>query len=103
MDQVVETRPERILQEIPGPRRSFEAEHGATDETPLLATLPPSDRQRRMAFAIVGFFVAAFLITIPYANTPLRRLDAWIPAFTSALVITDLITSALLFSQFSIA
>jgi signal transduction histidine kinase len=103
MDQVVETRPERILQEIPGPRRSFEAEHGATDETPLLATLPPSDRQRRMAFAIVGFFAAAFLITIPYANTPLRRLDAWIPAFTSALVITDLITSALLFSQFSIA
>jgi signal transduction histidine kinase len=103
MERVVETRPHRILQETAQRRRPFEAEHGATDETPLLATLPPSDRQRRIAFAIVGFFVAAFLITIPYANTPLRRLDAWIPAFTSALVITDLITSALLFSQFSIA
>jgi signal transduction histidine kinase len=103
MDQVVETRTERILQEIPGSRRSFQAEHGAADETPLLATLPPSDRQRRIAFAIVGLFVTVFLITIPFANTPLRRLDAWIPAFTSALVITDLITSALLFSQFSIA
>jgi signal transduction histidine kinase len=103
MDQVVETRPERILQEIPRSRLSFEAEHGAADETPLLATLPPSDRQRRIAFAIVGLFVTVFLITIPFANTPLRRLDAWIPAFTSALVITDLITSALLFSQFSIA
>ena len=103
MDQVVKTRPERILQEIPRSRLSFEAEHGAADETPLLATLPPSDRQRRIAFAIVGLFVTVFLITIPFANTPLRRLDAWIPAFTSALVITDLITSALLFSQFSIA
>jgi signal transduction histidine kinase len=103
MDQVVEMRPERVLQESPGSRRSFEVEHGAIDETPLLATLPPSDRQRRIAFAIVGFFVGAFLITLPFANTPLQRLDAWIPAFTSALVITDLITSALLFSQFSIA
>jgi signal transduction histidine kinase len=100
MDQVVETRPEPVL---PRSRRSFEAEHGAIDETPLLATLPPSDRQRRIAFAIVAFFVGAFLITLPFANTPLWRLDAWIPAFTSALVITDLITSSLLFSQFSIA
>ncbi len=80
------------------------AEHGTTDEPPLLlATLPPSDRQRRMAFAIVASFVVAFLITVPFAYMPLPRLDAWIPAFTSAVVITDLITSALLFSQFSIA
>jgi len=79
-------------------------EHGTTDESPLLlATLPPSDRQRRMAFAIVASFVVAFLITAPFAYMPLPRLDAWIPAFTSAIVITDLITSALLFSQFSIA
>ena len=103
MDQVVESRPERVLQELPWSPRSFEAEHGASSETPLLATLPPSDRQRRLAFAIVGFFVGVFLLATPFANTPLRRLDAWIPAFTSALVITDLITSALLFSQFSIA
>src|SRR5438874_646693 len=56
-----------------------------------------------MAFAIVASFVVAFLITVPFAYTPLPRLDAWIPAFTSAVVVTDLITSALLFSQFSIA
>jgi signal transduction histidine kinase len=79
------------------------AEHGRTDETPLLlATLPPSGRQRRLAFAIVAFFVVIFLITIPFAYTQLPRLDAWIPAFGSVLIITDLITSALLFSQFSI-
>jgi signal transduction histidine kinase len=55
-----------------------------------------------MAFAIVASFVVAFLITVPFAYMPLPRLDAWIPAFTSAVIITDLITSALLFSQFSI-
>jgi signal transduction histidine kinase len=102
MERVVEARPERTLQEIPRRRRPFEAEQGTTDEAPLLATLAPSDRQRRMAFAIVASFVVALLITVPFAYTPLPRLDAWIPGFTSAVVITDLITSALLFSQFSI-
>jgi signal transduction histidine kinase len=78
-------------------------EHTTNDETPLLlATMPPSDRQRRMAFAIVASFVGVFLITIPFAYTPLPRLDAWIPASGSVLIITDFITSALLFSQFSI-
>jgi len=69
----------------------------------LLANLPPSDGHRRLAYAIVAIFVLAFVITTPFANTPLPRLDAWIPGFTSALVINDLITSALLFSQFAIA
>ena len=68
----------------------------------LLATLPPPSAQTRAAFAIIAIFIAAFAITVPFASTPLPRLDAWIPAFTTALVITDLITAALLFSQYSI-
>jgi signal transduction histidine kinase len=76
----------------------------ASGELPLLlANLPPSDRQRRLAFAIVAIFVVAFAITVPFAHTPLPRLDAWIPVFTAALVINDFITAALLLSQFSIA
>src|SRR5450432_1269158 len=78
--------------------------HATTVEQPLLlATLPPSDRQRQLAFAIITIFVAAFAITVPFAHTPLPRLDAWIPIFATALVINDFITAALLFSQFSIA
>lgn len=76
---------------------------GTTDEYPLLlANLPPSDRQRRLAFAIVAAFVVAFVITVPFATAPLPRFVAWVPAFTTALIINDLITSTLLFSQFSI-
>jgi signal transduction histidine kinase len=79
------------------------AEHGTADEQPLLlATLPPSDGQRKLAFAVIAIFGLAFAITVPFAHTPLPRLDAWLPAFMSALVINDFITSALLFSQFAI-
>ena len=75
-----------------------------TDETPLLlSTLAPSDRQRRAAYGICAAFLVAFAITVPFAYTPLPRLDAWIPASTTALIITDLVTSTLLFSQFPIA
>jgi signal transduction histidine kinase len=68
----------------------------------LLATLPPSQEQRRLALAIVVVLIAAFLITIPFASTQLPRVDAFIPVLTTAFLINDLVTSALLFSQFSI-
>jgi signal transduction histidine kinase len=75
-----------------------------TDEHPLLlATLPPSGKQQRLAYAVVAAFVVAFAITVPFAHTPLPRVDAWIPIFMAALVINDFITAALLFSQFSIS
>jgi hypothetical protein len=74
-----------------------------TDEHPLLlANLPPSDAQRRLALGIVAVFALGFIITAPLAHTQLPRVDAWIPAFATALVITDLLTSVLLFAQFSI-
>ena len=57
----------------------------------------------RLAFAIVAAFGAAFVITVPFATTPLPQFVAWVPAFTTAFIINDFITSTLLFSQFSIA
>ena len=68
----------------------------------LLATLPPSQEQRRLALAIVVVLITAFLITVPFASTQLPRVDAFIPVLTTAFLINDLVTSALLFSQFSI-
>ena len=74
-----------------------------TEETPLLlATLPPSVRQRRAAYTIVALFLIAFAIAVPFAYTRLPRLDAWIPAFTTAIVINDLVTATMLLSQFAI-
>ena len=74
----------------------------SNEHTLLLAALPPPRAQVRLAFAIIAIFIVAFSITVPFASTPLPRLDAWIPGFVTALVITDLITAALLFSQYSI-
>src|SRR5580658_1169388 len=46
--------------------------------------------------------MAAFGATAPFADTQLPRVDAFIPALETAIVIVDLTTSALLFAQFSI-
>jgi signal transduction histidine kinase len=75
----------------------------APGEVPLLlANLPPSQQQRRLAFAIIAVFLVGVFFTIPFAHTRLPRLDAWLPFYSTTIFITDIITAALLFSQFSI-
>jgi signal transduction histidine kinase len=66
----------------------------------LLATLPPSRQQIRLALGIVVALFVAFALTAPFADTQLPRADAFIPALETAIVINDLVTCALLFSQF---
>jgi len=44
----------------------------------------------------------AFSVTLPFTNPRLARADAFIPAFQTAILFTDLITSALLFAQYSV-
>jgi signal transduction histidine kinase len=72
------------------------------DEQLLLATLPPSKVQTRLAIGVVAALVLAFVLTIPFTNIQLRRVDAFIPAFETALIFNDLVTASLLFAQFSI-
>ncbi len=68
----------------------------------LLAALPPSQGQIRLAIGVVVALLVAFVVTAPFTNTELPRVDAFIPALETAIVINDLITSALLFAQFFI-
>ena len=44
--------------------------------------------------------LAIFLIALPFAKVPLTPVWAFIPVYQSALVVNDLITAVLLFSQF---
>jgi hypothetical protein len=75
----------------------------ADDERPfLLATLPPSHGQKRTALGVVVALLVAFAVTVPFTSVQLPRVDAFIPAFATAIVFNDLITAALLFVQFSI-
>jgi hypothetical protein len=77
--------------------------HEASDQQLfLLAALPPSKWQIGLALGIILALLVAFGATAPFANTQLPRVDAFIPALETAIVISDLATSALLFAQFSI-
>jgi signal transduction histidine kinase len=68
----------------------------------LLANLPPTPRQRSIAFAIVLIMLAAFVATAPFGSIQLPRSTAFIAAFQTILFINDLITATLLFAHFSI-
>jgi signal transduction histidine kinase len=68
----------------------------------LLAGLPPSRGQIRFALGVVAALFGAFVVTAPFTYAQLPRIDAFIPALETAIVINDLITSILLFSQFFI-
>jgi signal transduction histidine kinase len=67
----------------------------------LLATLPPSPAQRRLAIAIVLGLLVAFAVTAPFRAIQLPRSGAFITAFSTVLFVNDLITATLLFAKFS--
>jgi signal transduction histidine kinase len=69
----------------------------------LLAILPPTQGQRRLALAIVLALLVAFLVMLPFARVELPAVHSFVPTIQMALLINDLFTSALLFAQFSVA
>jgi signal transduction histidine kinase len=64
-----------------------------------LVNLPTSPRQSRISFFVAIALIAGLGATAPFADVQLPRLDAFIPAAEIAVIITDFITAALLFSQ----
>jgi hypothetical protein len=73
------------------------------DQQPFfLASMPPSQGQRRFALGIVVVLLIAFGLTAPIANAHLPRVDPFIPVLQTTIVINDLIAWALLLSQFII-
>src|SRR5262249_61738593 len=74
------------------------------EEQPLtLATLPPGRTQRRLAFGVMLASLVAFCIMAgPLSTFQLRQIDAFVPAYGTAIFVNDLITAVLLFNQFAI-
>ena len=64
-----------------------------------LVNLPISPRQSWTSFLVAIAIIAGLGATAPFADIQLPRLDAFIPAAEIAVIITDFITAALLFSQ----
>ena len=78
------------------------AERAAKDQFEYsVATLPPTLRQRQLAFAVVVVTLAAYGAVVPFAGMPLPRIDSFIPTVMAITFVTDLVTAVLLFGQFS--
>jgi signal transduction histidine kinase len=75
---------------------------GADEQQFVLATLPPSPGQYRLAIGVVVVLVVAFAITAPFTSIQLPASYPFIVALQTAFLIGDLITAALLFAQFAI-
>jgi signal transduction histidine kinase len=68
-----------------------------------LSSVAPGRAQRRLALAIVLALVVIFFITAgPLSNTQAWRIDAFVPAYATAMFVNDSITAVLLLAQFSI-
>jgi signal transduction histidine kinase len=68
----------------------------------LIATMPASRTHRRAALAVaLGLFIA-LLVGDFYAWIQLPRVDAFIPAVQSVLLIVNLVAAAFLFAQYSV-
>ena len=64
-----------------------------------LFSQPPTPRQTRAALAVAMALLAGLGVSVPFIDTQLPRIDAFIPALEGAVILTDFITSILLFSQ----
>ena len=65
----------------------------------FLSTLPPGPGHRRAAWAVVLLSAAVFLALAPFAGKPLPPVPAFLPAYQSALILTDLLTMVVLLGQ----
>jgi signal transduction histidine kinase len=80
-----------------------ELAHDEGKEIPaLIASILASVQQRRSALGVVIFVSVVFALVIPFAPRQVGRVDAFIPVVQSIICVTDLITAALLFAQYSI-
>src|SRR5260221_13276010 len=70
----------------------------------ILSTFSPSAAQKSLAVAVVcGILVVFLLITVgPLKGVHLERVDAFVPAYVTAMFVCDSITALLLYAQFAI-
>jgi signal transduction histidine kinase len=70
----------------------------------ILSSLSPGPTQNKLAgIVVIMFFLIFVLITAgPLSNIQIAPVNAFVPAYVTAMMVNDLITSVLLFGQFSI-
>ena len=72
------------------------------EQATFLATATAGRIERIIAIAFAALSGAIFFALAPYAKLPLPKAPAFIPAYEAALAFNDVITAALLVSQFAV-
>lgn len=74
---------------------------GAEDDGKvILSTFQAGTGERRLAFAIGILSLVVFAVLAPFAKIPLVQINIFIPAYETALMLSDLVTAGLLIRQF---
>jgi len=68
----------------------------------VIAAMPISVRERRIAFSTIIILAIIDAITIAFGSVQLARVDAFIPVIQTVMCVVDLVTAALLFAQYAI-
>jgi hypothetical protein len=68
----------------------------------IIANMPATGQQRAMAAGIAAFLIVTAAFIAPFASIQLGQINGFIQVLQTALSLAELITAALLFSQFSI-
>ena len=69
----------------------------------VLSNLPASPSQKRLALAVTLALLVTFVLAAgPFSHIQTSRVAAFVPVYTTALVLSEGITAYLLFSQFAI-
>jgi PAS domain S-box-containing protein len=76
------------------------ASDAAGEPAAASVTLQDIDGDKRLPLIAIVLSLLIFIVMLPFASTSLPRVDAFVPIYQSALIISDLITAVLLFRHF---
>src|SRR5215813_847861 len=74
---------------------------GPRDDFPVvITTMPANARHSKIASGGFIILVALVAIVMPFANIPLRRVDAFIPVIQTLICVANLLTANFLFAHY---
>jgi hypothetical protein len=103
--EVMQHSVDGLIAELHGSSVPSAAETAPTDIEPryqhaFLSTVIAEQPDRRLALIVLVLSAVGFAVAIPFAKLPLLQVNAFIPAYESALLLIDAITALMLFGQF---
>ncbi len=72
------------------------------EPTGTLSTFPAARKDVQIVLAMLAISVVIFLVAAPFAKVQLPAVEPFLPAYQSALIVTDLLTAVLIYGQFAI-